>query len=154
MTDKVAFCLRPCDGYNYHNLWPYGFPSQITAITSAEAVWIFVHMCMSSLSLHSIVIITLVLRWVSPHLFHFLGFKVLWHPFLLVWPFHSSKLVSRPSHQIRWGKKRNYQCTICGHILLSSLSVVTMAWIIVKWCATDCLFFPSYTFKSYVYPVE
>ena len=38
------------------------------------------------------------------------------------WECHNSKSVSRTSHQIIQGKKRNCPCTICGHILLSSSS--------------------------------
>jgi hypothetical protein len=34
------------------------------------------------------------------------------------------------------------------------VSSVTMAWVAVKCGATRCLFFPKYTFKSYMYPVE
>ena len=69
------------------------------------------------------------------------------------WQSHKSKSVSSPSRQIIQEKKRNCPCIICGHVLLSSLSVLSLTWFVVTCCAMCRLSFPKYTL-SYVYPVE
>ena len=43
------------------------------------------------------------------------------------WQNHNSKSVSSPNHQITQWKKRNCPCIICGHVLLSSSSVLSLS---------------------------
>jgi len=68
------------------------------------------------------------------------------------WQCHSTKSVSLSSHQVIQWKERNWPCVICGHILLSSLSVPSLLRGLlscaVLCCAVRCLS-SRYTFMSY-----
>ena len=58
------------------------------------------------------------------------------------WQCHSSQSVSLPSHQIIQGKERNWPFIICGHIFLSSLSVLSLSHGLLS-CAVLCAVCPS-----------
>ena len=103
------------------------FSPSLQQLPSAGALWIFVNMHMSLLSGHSIAVKSaLVLMWMSP-LFSFVVFDIVACLACWAWQCHNSKSVYSPSHQIMQGKKRNCPCITCGHVLLSSLSVLSLS---------------------------
>ena len=98
------------------------FPASLQKLPSAGALWIFVNIRL--LSRHSIAVKSaLVLTRMSP-LFIFVVFGLVACLACSAWRCHNSKSVYLPSHQIIQGKKRSCPCIICGHVLLSSLSVL------------------------------
>ena len=128
------------------------FPTSLQKLPSAGALWIFVNMHMSLLSRHSIAVKSaLVLTWMS-HLFSFVVFGLVACLACSAWQCHNSKPVYSPSHQIIQGKKRNCPCIRCGHVLLSSLSVLSLSHGLLSRAVLSVL--SQYTFISYVYPVE
>ena len=70
------------------------------------------------------------------------------------WQCHNSKSVYSPSHQVIQGKKRNCPSIICGQILLSSLSVLSLSHGLLLRAVLCTVSFPRYAFMSYVYSVE
>ena len=113
-----------------HNLWLYGFSSLIAEINFCWGIVNIRQHANVSLVLpqyccqvstgsymnvsHSSVLLSSVLRLLA-----WLSFSAC--------QCRNTKSVSWPNHQIIQGKKRNCPCIICGHILLSSLSILSLS---------------------------
>ena len=84
---------------------------------------------MSLLSRHSIAVKPALVLMRMSILFSFVVFSATSYGILScsAWECHNSKSVSSPSHQINQGKKINFPCITCGHILLSSSSVLSLS---------------------------
>ena len=118
------------------------FPTSLQKLPSAGALWILVSMHMSLLSCHSTAVKSaLVLTQMSP-LFSFVVFGLVERLSCSAWQCHNSKSVSSPSHQVIQGKKRNCPCIICGHVVLSSSSVLSMSHGLLS-RAVPCVVCPS-----------
>ena len=103
------------------------FPPSLQKLPSTGALWILVNMNTSLLSRHSIAFKSaLVLTWMFP-LFSFVVLGLVACLSCSAWQCHNSKSVSSPSHRIIQRKKRNCPCIICGHVLLSSSSVLSLS---------------------------
>ena len=111
----------------HHNLQLYGFSCLTAEITPHwDIVNIRQHAYVSLVPPQYCHKSALFLTRMSP-LFSFVVFGHVAYPAYSASQCHNSKSVYSPSHKIIQGKKRNCPCIMCGHVLLSSMSVLSLS---------------------------
>ena len=128
----VSLPTSMCDGW-WGKTWPFYLPYLHSPCDSHNlpqfaALWPSCYYCRNypllghhdCLSFHSISVrFLLECRpiWVSP----------VTCPSCWVWQCHNSKFASWPSHWVSLGRKSNCLYTVCGHVLVFSLSVLLLS---------------------------